>query len=322
MEKLKELLFLQGLKGVGKISIQKKYIELIKATKDFDAFLAAFRESGSEHSEAEIEEAVRNVDETIREVEVREDISAITVFDENYPEALNVMKNKQPLVLYVKGNAKALHLAGIAVIGTREPSDWTLKVGSNLVNRIIQDSNLSIISGLAIGCDTVAHSTAINDKRTTVAVLPAGLENIYPAANKRLADDIIKFGGCLVTEYGIHSRPTKSTFVERDGVVAALSASTLVLECGIKSGTMHTVDFAESYGRIIACYKPTETDVHKGEYDGNAYMLEQKGAVGIATNDDVAALLKKIQNIGKTDGDGEQISLFDLNIGGELGGSR
>ncbi len=98
--------------------------------------------------------------------------------------------------------------------------------------------------GLALGCDKIAHETAVNLGKKTIGVLPSGVNVITPAANKGLAERIIETGGCLISEYEPDAGVTKATYVERDAVIAALSDATVVIECGVRSGTMHTVDAA------------------------------------------------------------------------------
>ena len=243
------------------------------------------------------------------------EISVITIFDEEYPKKLMDLKDKKPLILYVKGDVIALAQPNIAIVGTRKPSEWSMKVETRLVQKIIELSERTIVSGLALGCDKIAHEATVNLGKKTVAVLPSGINVITPVAHKALAESIIKNGGCLVSEYEPSAKVTKSTYVERDAVIAALSDATMVVECGIKSGTMHTVDAAEQMKRKLACYYID--DKTKGTYDGNGFMIKEKGAHKISDTNDLVPFLEEIKK-KETDEEpkAQQMSITDF-----LGGS-
>ena len=184
------------------------------------------------------------------------------------------MGNKKPLILYVKGNVKVLLKPNIAVIGTRKPSKNSIEFEEKVIKTILDDSDKAIVSGLALGCDKVAHQTTVDLNKTTVAVLPSGVNVIKPAKHKKLAQDIINAGGCLVSEYEPNKSVTKGSYVERDAIVAALSDELFVVECGIKSGTMHTVDADVKYQKPICTYIPQGEA--EGDYSGNIHISKNK----------------------------------------------
>lgn len=199
-------------------------------------------------------------------------IDVITVFDEKYPKKLDVMGNKKPLVLYLRGNIDALEKPNIAVIGTRKPSKLSKRFEEDLVKNIVNTTDMVVVSGLALGCDKIAHQTTVDENKITVAVLPGDVFKIKPPSHKKLAEDIINAGGCLISEYEPGVKVQKGNYIDRDKVVAALSDALFVVECGINSGTMHTVDFAKEYERPIYSYLPDERP--EGSYDGNEYILK------------------------------------------------
>ena len=123
----------------------------------------------------------------------------------------------------------------------------------------------------------------------TIAVLPSGVENVTPSQHKELAEQIVIGGGCLLSEYFLHAPATRGTFVERDSLIAALSETTVVPECGVKSGTMHTVDAAVKLKRKIACYLPE--DLSKGCYEGNLHMIQKLGAIPLKNTEDLKLIL-------------------------------
>lgn len=271
MEKFKELLFLNNIKRVGKKTIYNKYWEILKNSTDFDDLV---KKMSLEVSEDKIHDALIKSETVYNQVLENTEIQIITVFDNNYPEKLNILENERPLILYVKGNVDALTKPNIAVIGTRKPSPLSKEFESNLVKDIVNLTDRVVVSGLALGCDKIAHQTTVDENMVTIAILPSGVNVIKPASNKNLAKKIIETGGCLVSEYEPNKGPNKGSYVERDVIVAAFCDATFVVECSIDSGTMHTVNAASKYNRTIFTYLPD--DVSKDLYDGNRFILENK----------------------------------------------
>ena len=270
MIKLKEILFLKNLKKVGKATIYNKYWEKLE---DCDALfdLADEVEKSGKYPKDEIIKSMDHAERLYGEI-VDSQIDVITVFDEKYPKKLNVMGNKKPLVLYLRGNIDALEKPNIAVIGTRKPSKLSKRFEEDLVKNIVNTTDMVVVSGLALGCDKIAHQTTVDENKITVAVLPGDVFKIKPPSHKKLAEDIINAGGCLISEYEPGVKVQKGNYIDRDKVVAALSDALFVVLCGINSGTMHTVDFAKEYERPIYSYLPDERP--EGSYDGNEYILK------------------------------------------------
>ena len=270
MIKLKEILFLKNLKKVGKATIYNKYWEKLE---DCDALfdLADEVEKSGKFPKDEIIKSMDHAERLYGEI-ADSQIDVITVFDEKYPKKLDVMGNKKPLVLYLRGNIDALEKPNIAIIGTRKPSKSSQVFEKDLVKNIVNSTDRVVVSGLALGCDKIAHQTTVDENKITVAVLPGDVFKIKPPSHKKLAEDIINAGGCLISEYEPGVKVQKGNYIDRDKVVAALSDALFVVECGINSGTMHTVDFAKEYERPIYSYLPDERP--EGSYDGNEYILK------------------------------------------------
>lgn len=270
MIKLKEILFLKNLYRVGKSKIYTTYWKMLE---DCDALydLADVVEKNFDFSSDEIKKAIDNAERMYDDI-VNLEMEIITVFDENYPEKLNVMGNKRPLILYARGNLDALTKPNIGIIGTRKPSLLSQEFEQNMVRNIVNSTDRVVVSGLALGCDKIAHQTTVDENKITVAVLPGDVFKIKPPSHKKLAEDIINAGGCLISEYEPGVKVQKGNYIDRDKVVAALSDALFVVECGINSGTMHTVDFAKEYERPIYSYLPDERP--EGSYDGNEYILK------------------------------------------------
>lgn len=290
MEKFRELLFLKNLKGIGKKKIYTKYWDVLKTVQDIEELKNIVRHKETKLSKADIEDGLLKSEKIYNSVINDKDIDIITVFDKDYPLKLNVMENNRPLILYAKGDINALKKENISIIGTRNPSEWSVKVERNLVQAILQVYDRAVVSGLALGCDTIAHETTVKQQRTTIAVLPSGVRMITPAVNKKLAEEIINNKGCLISEYEPDVKAYKSYYVERDAIVAAISDINFVVECDVKSGTMHTVDAAKRYMKRLGCYIPS--DMSKGKYAGNDYMIKNKGALKVSDTDDLNILFE------------------------------
>ncbi len=269
MEKFKEILFLNSIKRVGKKTIYKKYWNVLVNARDFDDLVNKMK---SIFDNDKITDALNKSENIYNQVINDSEINVITVFDDNYPKKLHVIGNEKPLILYVKGNIDALTKPNIAIIGTRKPSELSQRFEQNLVENIVNTTDRVIVSGLALGCDKIAHQTTVDENKITIAVLPSGVNVIKPAKHKKLASEIIETGGCLVSEYLPDANVTRGSYVERDKIVAAFSDATFVIECGIKSGTMHTVNAACEYQRQIYSYLPDE--MPEDTYDGNEFILQ------------------------------------------------
>ncbi|MFY0626171.1 MAG: DNA-processing protein DprA [Reichenbachiella sp.] len=211
----------------------------------------------------------------------REGIGIVSFYDDNYPQMLKNISDP-PFILNYKGNIKLLNeLGGVAIIGTRKPTKYGYAVSERLAQRAVE-LNLNVVSGLAIGCDEAAHSSALKSEGITTAVLAHGLDTIYPIKHKELANQIVKKGGLLISEYFVGQKSQPSYFVERDRIQAGLSKGVVVVEADVDSGTMHTVGYAKEYKRFIAAFEhPREKLEGIKVASGNRKIIDEKIAVGV-----------------------------------------
>lgn len=174
----------------------------------------------------------------------------ITKASENYPNRFENIDNP-PLVLYCKGNVSLLeNEMNIAIVGTRHPSIY----GKNITEKFAREltlNNFCIISGLADGVDTISHKTCLENNGKTIAVIASGFNNIYPSGNKKLVDEIISKDGLVITEKSPNEKAFSYDFPVRNRLIAALSEGVLITEAGLKSGTMHTRDYAINYSKEL-----------------------------------------------------------------------
>lgn len=215
----------------------------------------------------------------------KKNIHAVSVLDSDYPQKMRKLAD-YPLFLWCKGNRELLKSRlNVGIIGTRKPTEYGKEAIRKIIKAISEEKKIecTIISGLAIGCDTLAHKHALENKIPTIAVLPCGTENIAPASNRPLAEEIVESNGCLLSEYPNESGAEKKRYIERDKVLAELCDIIIVIECGVNSGTMHTVRFAEKYGKKIYCVKPSESLSSEETFRGNIMLLKEGRASEISS---------------------------------------
>ena len=180
---------------------------------------------------------------------IKNNIRMLTINDKEYPRKLiNIFD--APVVIYILGNEGILDNVAIAIIGSRECSEY----GRNIAKEIaysLSKHNINIISGLAKGIDSAAHWGALQAKKQTVAVVGTGLDIVYPEENKKLANYIVENGGTIISEYIIGTKPEKMNFPARNRIISALCDGVLVVEAKEKSGTSITVDFALEQGKNV-----------------------------------------------------------------------
>lgn len=135
-----------------------------------------------------------------------------------FPKRLTLIPNV-PEQIYVEGNLQLLNSAGIAVIGTRNPSNYGKRMCKAFTKELVK-YGVTIISGMAKGIDTIAHKTCLENGGRTIAVLPCGFEKIYPKENERVFKDIINFKGTAITEYSRNEKAESKKFLERNRIVS------------------------------------------------------------------------------------------------------
>ena len=173
-------------------------------------------------------------------------VRVVTLLDAEYPEALRHMGDP-PIVLYVKGEwQQADGNRSVAIVGTRSATPYGMTMARRF-GRELADAGCTIISGLARGIDTAAHWGALDAGGRTIAVLGNGLATIFPQENEELAARICNGHGAIVSEFPMTLRPGRTTFPQRNRIVAAWSKATLVAEAPLRSGALHTASIAADY---------------------------------------------------------------------------
>ena len=200
---------------------------------------------------------------------------------EKYPERLRYIENP-PSRLYALGNINVLNELGIAVVGSRTNTQYGERMCKRFTKNLVE-YNINIISGLAYGIDSISHETCLKNSGKTIAVLPSGLKNICRATNKNLIIPILKNNGVIISEYESSISADSAKFLERNRIVAGLSAGTLVIEAGYRSGTRVTARFTKENERPLFCV-PSSLENIKGKTTNE---LIQQGAKLVTSVEDM-----------------------------------
>ena len=209
-------------------------------------------------------------------------IEEIYLSNEKYPKRLKEIYNP-PKKIYVLGNVKILNDIGIAIVGARKATEYGKKVALKL-SEDLSKRKIVIISGLAKGIDSYAHIGTLNVQNgRTIAVLGSGIKEIYPKENIELARQIIRNGGCLISEYSPDEEPNKINFPERNRIISALSKGVIVVEASEKSGALITADLALEQGREVFS---VPGDIYSRTSVGTNKLIQQ-GAKLVTSFEDV-----------------------------------
>ncbi|HEX6982851.1 MAG TPA: DNA-processing protein DprA, partial [Balneolaceae bacterium] len=173
----------------------------------------------------------------------------ITYQDEAYPKLLREIYDP-PVLFWLKGDPEVLNLPGIAVVGTRRATDYGIEKARDFTGELIK-SGLTIVSGLAYGVDSAAHQATLKSGGKTIAVLGSGIDNIYPSKNYGLAQEIAESGGAVISEFPLGTKPDMGNFPVRNRIVSGMTLGTLVIESGLKGGSMITAQSALTQNREV-----------------------------------------------------------------------
>ncbi|MBU0706952.1 DNA-processing protein DprA [Patescibacteria group bacterium] len=210
-------------------------------------------------------------------------IKTVFISDQHYPILLKEIYNPPP-ILYYRGKLMNIDTV-LAIVGTRKPSSFGTRITHDLVSQIAQ-KQVVIASGLAYGIDSLAHQATLEVNGCTWAVLGSGLNNIYPSANRKLAQNIIESGGAIISEYPPNMQPLRQNFPARNRLISGLARGTLVIEAPRRSGALITAYFALEQNREIFA---VPNDVYQINAKGTNNLIK-KGARVVTSVDDVLEL--------------------------------
>ncbi len=251
MDQREAYIVLNRIEGLGPVSVRR----LIDALGSPRAILDAGREdlmTARGIGEKLALKIIRQRDDIDTETEARKaaDVGAriITPLDDEYPGALKGIHDP-PLALYVRGRILPEDSKALAIVGSRSTSHYGLNAADRLAYQLGQ-VGFTVVSGLARGTDTAAHSGALKSGGRTIAVLGGALDCLYPPENEELANRIAKHGA-LISEYPMGRQADRMTFPYRNRIISGLSMGVLLIESDVKGGSMHTADAAMEQGRTV-----------------------------------------------------------------------
>lgn len=250
-----------------------------------------------------------NVDKAYSDV-VDRGVKFLTLEDENYPSLLKNIFNP-PAVLYYKGDLDLCNFERtLAVVGSRKA---TFHAGEAL-NKIMSElsgTDICIVSGLAAGLDTTAHSAAIKNNLKTIGVIASGFDYIYPTSNKDLYKKIENGNGVIFTEYYPTFEPLKFRFPQRNRIVSGLSYGTLVVEASLKSGALITANLTLEQGRELICVPGLITNPNTA---GIYKLIKQGAAIATCADDILNALGWEIKTYEQTKFDFSELDEDELKV--------
>ncbi len=225
----------------------------------------------------------RYVDEALAEVAKlhHDDVRLITAIDDDFPPTLRLVHNPPPF-LFVRGAMTDDDLRSVAVVGTRNASETGVQRASRMARELVQ-RGVTVVSGLARGIDTAAHTAALAAGGRTIAVIGTGINRYYPAENRELTDEIATGGrGAVVSQFWPDGHPATYTFPRRNVTMSGIAQGTVVIEASSTSGAKMQARVALEHGKKVFLIKSlTEQQEWARRY------VEQRGAIQV---EDVAAI--------------------------------
>lgn len=278
IEELGAILALLEVKGLGPVKFKTIYNRFKSFIKIFDLNLKELKaEFGfRDIILKEIVKRKNNLSTFTKEAE-KQKVTArllgadiITYFDDFYPPNLFESNHCVP-ILYTLGNKELLKdVKSCAVVGTRKPSSWTTEQVNIAVKKLVNEG-FTIVSGLALGVDAIAHRVALENNGKTISVLGSGVDVVYPKANSELREKIIQ-KGIIISEYKFGMKVQEFALKKRNKITVGLSRFVLIAQTSDKGGTMNAYRAAKEQKKKIGVLLPLNTH----GFEGNLRILEDK----------------------------------------------
>ena len=286
-DQLTDLKLLLSVDGIGPAKIRKLLTKFRTIEKVLSANCNSLKEVVNENLARRIQKVNYNrkkIESALKkELNILSKIDGdiITVWDNSFPSLLKKIYDP-PLLLYTKGTFTEDDEYSIAIVGTRQPTNYgkiqTERIASELANQ-----NITIVSGMARGIDSIAHKTTLKVGKRTIAVTGSGLDVIYPPENKKLFDEISE-NGLIISEYELGTKPNAENFPKRNRIISGLSLGCVVVETGIGGGAMQTASFALDQNREVFAV-PGNLGVKQSE--GTNLLIQRGEAKLIRSSEDV-----------------------------------
>ncbi|MEI8060747.1 MAG: DNA-processing protein DprA [Candidatus Berkelbacteria bacterium] len=200
-----------------------------------------------------------------------------------------------PIILYCRGNIELLNTISIAVVGSRKYTSYSKSVLDKIIPSLVS-ADVTIISGLALGVDGMAHYLTLENSGKTIGVLGCGVDEIYPTSNRQLGERMLNSGGLIISEFPPGTPPLKQNFPLRNRIIAGMSSGTFVVEARHDSGSLITAGLANEYGREVFAV-PGNIDSFASE--GTNELIKQ-GAKMVTGAADILSELDIAFSVGKS----------------------
>ena len=273
-------IWLSAVKGIG----YKNFVQLMEFFKTAEEVYKAkeidiFRAVGSKKLAQKIIEAQKlNPFDYIERLQNLK-ISVYTLEEEEYPEELKNIYDPPP-VLYLKGNINLKDNLCIAMVGSRNATFYGKQVAQKLAHEL-SERGITVVSGMARGIDSFSHIGALKERGKTIAVLGNGINIVYPRENKKLMEQISE-EGLLVSEFPLDTSPLPQNFPLRNRIISGLSLGVVVIEAGIKSGSLLTAQFALEQGKEVFAVPGNITSAYSR---GTNELIKQGAKIVIGVED-------------------------------------
>lgn len=223
----------------------------------------------------------RRLEQDLAYITSQPDLHCLCFDDALYPRLLREIPKPPPL-LFIRGNPDCLSLPQIAMVGSRNPTAGGSENAERFA-RYLAECGFAITSGLALGIDAAAHQGALNAGGTTIAVMGTGIDLIYPARHRSLAQAILDSGGALVSEFPLGVSSQAANFPQRNRIISGLSGGTLVVEAAVQSGSLITASYALQHDREVFAIPGS---IHNPLARG-CHQLIRQGATLVETAQDI-----------------------------------
>lgn len=268
----RDIVALASISGVGPVSIARLIDSGYAKTRDDRVLPPKIAEALSDNARRNslYAHADRQFD-----LAMQEGVEIVTRIDARYPDLLQE-RAEAPPVLYAKGNLGVLQRPAIGVIGTREPTAHG-ELATQRITAFFAMEGYAVVSGLALGCDAIAHEECVRLGRPAIAILAHGLHTIAPKRNAALAQRILDAGGLLLSEFAVGVEPQPQFFVQRDKTQALMSEAIVMMQSDLNGGSLHASRAALRFGRALIVPHPTATDIANAEPKIQANLLLSQG---------------------------------------------
>ena len=222
--------------------------------------------------------------------------------DSTYPQRL-LQYDDAPILLYHRGTSDLNEIRTVGIVGTRKPNNYGKSQAEQLVEEL-KHLNVQIISGLAYGIDSIAHQSSITHHIDNIAVMGTGLDKIYPAQNRKLAQQLQQ-NGSLLTEFPINTVPDRENFPLRNRIIAGASDAVIVIQSASKGGSLITAEYANSYHKDVFALPGRVSDEMSA---GCNKLIKTNKAHLIESAQDIAYIMRWDDETPKPN---KQIKLFE-----------